>query len=237
MLSYSLDRQVIMQKKYKKVEMSGTVLILLEINIQCTSSRSITATYILDAQKLVEDPKMLEAKNISTSCKKQDACQKTDNQPPSPKASNLTNKDSGIHGMPPDPNPDFEFFDSFFTRAELSSINDFVAQGGLGPDPASDYFIERTKAIRYVLTLPRPADSRLIDRPNFALLTENYFYQNEGYNDHSGGYKREFHLIPEHIITGPMRRALEKYIEYNQMPEKTVLFVILQTSVLRDGNL
>ena len=49
--------------------------------------------------------------------------------------------------------PLFNFFKNSLSPTERKEISDFVKTNGLGPDPISEHFLERTKNIRYVKVL------------------------------------------------------------------------------------
>ncbi|CAL4187023.1 unnamed protein product, partial [Meganyctiphanes norvegica] len=53
------------------------------------------------------------------------------------------------------PQPLFQFFENSLSPTERKGISDFVQDIGLGPDPSSEHFLERTKNIRYIKVLEK----------------------------------------------------------------------------------
>jgi len=116
-----------------------------------------------------------------------------------------------------DVRPKFEFF----PRVLSSDTREKIMNGlTLGPDPTSEHFTERSKAIRFVTVINGKVQS----------FAQDYFKQDSAYNDFSGGYRRRYALIPEDICESALKDILLNFTSYYQIPEKTVLLVQIQTS-------
>lgn len=111
--------------------------------------------------------------------------------------------------------PPFEFYQNVISRESLETVNTYIHGHKNTWDPSSTYFAYRNKMIRFVLFV----------RGDIFTLEQNYFVQPAGYNDFSGGTKREFQLIPSKIIYAHLRPIVLQYCNYYQVPDKTVLLL------------
>jgi len=93
-------------------------------------------------------------------------------------------------------------------------------------DPTSSFFAERFKAIRYVTVKGDKVET----------FEQDYFIQHAGYNDFSGGFKRHFNLIPEELFQSVLADVVLKFSRYYCIPDGTILFVQIQTSLLEENS-
>ncbi len=63
-------------------------------------------------------------------------------------------------------------------------------------------------------------------------LDQNYFIQNSGYNDFSGGYKRFYKLIPEDILESEAKSVILQFKRYYNIPDGTIMLVQIQSSII-----
>jgi len=118
--------------------------------------------------------------------------------------------------------PSFEQFEGFIEEEHRAKLVLDVKDVVLDQDPSSKYFAERCKMIRFATVIGG----------KLQLFSQNYFVQDAAFNDFSGGYKRYYTLIPDHIMTGAMSNMVMKFVEYYDVPEKTVLLIQIQTTYL-----
>jgi hypothetical protein len=118
------------------------------------------------------------------------------------------------------PSTSFDFVKGFLSKEACCKV---VSNTELGLDPSSMHFAERRKAIRFLTVI----DGRI------QTYTQDYFVQNEGYNEFSGGYKRQYELIPQDVIAGSLASAIFAFTRRFNIPEKTVLLAQIQTTVFR----
>lgn len=96
-----------------------------------------------------------------------------------------------------------------------------LACGELGEDPSSKYFCKRTKSIGYVV--------HLHDR--WFQLTLDWFIQPSQYNDFSGGFKRQYKLLPTAFIEcEATQKMLNHFKAAHKIPSGELVFCQVQTS-------
>jgi len=115
--------------------------------------------------------------------------------------------------------PPFEFIKTLLPDAQRRQVLKGLE---LSHDPSSEFFTERSKAIRYVE----------VDEGRLRTFPQNYFIQNSEYNDFSGGVKRYFKLLPDELFRGALADVILKFTHYYDIPENTTLLVQMQTSTL-----
>ena len=106
---------------------------------------------------------------------------------------------------------------------DRAGLVEFAATG-LGPDPSSQSFTSRKKALAFVLRL----ESKLY------LLDRDHFNQPVEVNDFSGGYARRFQKIPEAIIHRFLSKTIQEFCDYNAIPDREVVMLQLQESEIDD---
>ena len=121
------------------------------------------------------------------------------------------------------PIKDISFMPNAISLDDANDILKFIDGGGLGKDPTSDYFIRREKCIRYVMTY---GDS-------FFSLVADYLIQPYTYNQFSGGYKRNYTLCPDSLVQTSMGNTIKMFIKHNNLPNKTIIKVHLQSSYIK----
>lgn len=126
--------------------------------------------------------------------------------------------------MPGIINQDFQFFPNVLSHHDCQELSQYVLDGGLGPDSSSKFFVEREKSIRFLKVVENGIE----------LLNKNYFTQPAKYNDFSGGLKRYFTLIPNHIIKGPMHDLIMHFVDYFSVAVGTTFIIHIQSSILRN---
>ena len=93
----------------------------------------------------------------------------------------------------------------------------------LGPDESSKYFIKREKSIAFVYTIGN----------KLFRLDQDYFIQNSDYNDFSGGYRRQYELIPKNVImTEPVSNSILEFKRHFHIPDLTTMLVQIQSSII-----
>jgi len=127
--------------------------------------------------------------------------------------------DAGDTEQGADENPKFEFMKGALSQEELRGIQAF-AEEHLGPDKSSAHFMRRRKAIAFVFVL----NGRVYS------LQQNYFVQHEGYNDFSGGYRREFAKIDDKFLQNELRPVVLRFVDYNKIADKEIMLIQVQTS-------
>jgi len=115
--------------------------------------------------------------------------------------------------------PKFEFVPGALSQEEIQGIQSF-ADEHLGPDESSVHFMRRKKAIAFVFLLHGRVYS----------MEQNYFVQNEGYNDFSGGLRRPFAKISDQILQKELHAVVLRFAEYNNIPDKAIMLIQIQTS-------
>lgn len=103
------------------------------------------------------------------------------------------------------------------------SRSEALSRVHLGPDPSSQHFAERLKAIRFLTVIDGLVQC----------FSQDYFVQNADYNDFSGGYKRKYPLIPDEVLTGSLADVVFSFTTRYQIPEKTILLAQIQTTIFR----
>lgn len=114
--------------------------------------------------------------------------------------------------------PKFAFTKGMITKDGLKQVMDYIVNAGLSEDPCSEFFLKRTKHIRFLTTRSS----------SFDFLERDYFIQNEDYNDFAGGYQRHFGLIPEEMINGPLCAVIRFWLQEYAIPEGTTILVQIQ---------
>jgi len=101
--------------------------------------------------------------------------------------------------------------------------------GKLGDDPSSNYFVKRTKKIAYV--------AKIQGEWHQIAKHANYFIQNAAYNDLSGGYKREYEVLPpEYIKHSAVIKALDAFQSKFNIPDGSLILTQVQTSHINTMN-
>lgn len=113
-----------------------------------------------------------------------------------------------------------------FQQADISknsfeALKEF-ASNNLGDDNSSKHFIPRKKAIAFVY----------VTNDEVFRLDQNYFIQNSGYNDFSGGFKRFYKLIPEDILKSEAKSVILQFKRYYNIPDGTIMLVQIQSSII-----
>uniref|UniRef100_A0A0G4I9E1 Uncharacterized protein n=1 Tax=Chromera velia CCMP2878 TaxID=1169474 RepID=A0A0G4I9E1_9ALVE len=127
-------------------------------------------------------------------------------------------------GSPPS-RPLFEIIRNSVSTKDLRALQKYIDDGGLGDDPSSDHFIRRTKSIAFVINMGE----------NLYSLEQNFFIQSEEYNDFSGGYKRTYRKITDDTIQGPLLMTIKQFIDYYNLPQKSVVLAQIQSSIVEAG--
>eukprot|EP00976_Prorocentrum_cordatum_P095652 1190260-Prorocentrum_minimum.AAC.1 len=104
----------------------------------------------------------------------------------------------------------FCFIDNFLPERTRLKLLEEVS---LGRDPSSTHFAERFKAIRFVK----------VEGGRIQCLDQDYFVQNADYNDFSGGFKRYYDLIPEHVFSDHLRDAVLGFMRLYDLPDGVIL--------------
>ncbi|CAL4112146.1 unnamed protein product [Meganyctiphanes norvegica] len=188
--------------------------------LQCSGVSSDES--ILDSQRLdiiqPEESSSIFEKNTQTSSiqyfKTDNSCHKN---------KTLVGIDSDEKCKIETPRPLFQFFKGILSPTESKELCEFVWNTGLGADPTSKNFLERNKNIRFIKVLEK----------GFETNDQSWYMQSEQYNDYSGGFKRYYDLIPEHLVMGPMYNVIASYIDYLKIPTNTIFMIQLQSSIIR----
>lgn len=99
--------------------------------------------------------------------------------------------------------------------------------GQLTYDPACEKHVARSKRIAFVQFY----------KGEIVRSEQDFFIQNEGYNDFSGGYKRFFDLIPMDIIKSQtFQKVLHTFIREHQLPEDEWLLCQIQNNHVTEEN-
>jgi len=109
---------------------------------------------------------------------------------------------------------------------DVAKVAEFVDNGGLGPDPVSVNFLEREKNIRFIMTLGK----------SYVLLEQDYFIQPSDFNGANGGFRRYFKLVPEELLRGPLNGVIMHFLDHHNFPDKCVILVQLQSTILHGGD-
>mmetsp|Transcript_27736 Transcript_27736/g.34292 ORF Transcript_27736/g.34292 Transcript_27736/m.34292 type:complete len:320 (-) Transcript_27736:29-988(-) len=110
--------------------------------------------------------------------------------------------------------------EAFIGSESLGELKTF-ARTGLGDDSSSEHFLKREKAIAFVKVV----------KDQVFRLDQNYFIQNSGYNDFSGGYRRFYELIPNDIIEKHVKGIILQFQREYDIPDETVMLIQIQSSI------
>jgi len=121
--------------------------------------------------------------------------------------------------------PLFEFTDAILGD-KLAEIREY-ALTKLGCDNSSAHFIHRTKNIAFVV----------ISNNNVFSLEQNFFVQHDGYNDFSGGIKREYTKIQDSDLQYLFKSSILAFKEYYNLPDNAMILLQVQTSSMAPEDL
>ena len=132
---------------------------------------------------------------------------------------------SSPNGISDERNADASIEQKLLSDKERISLLSYESE--LGVDPSSQYFTKRTKSIAFMLKL----------QGQWLSLTHDYFNQNAGYNDFSGGYKRFYDTLPASFVREPATiKLLESFQERYCIPEGELVLLQMQTSWVFQGD-
>mmetsp|Transcript_34291 Transcript_34291/g.67418 ORF Transcript_34291/g.67418 Transcript_34291/m.67418 type:complete len:290 (-) Transcript_34291:194-1063(-) len=119
--------------------------------------------------------------------------------------------------------PRFEFVPDCIDSAALEKLRAFEkSECGPGIDPSSTHFMKRSKAIAFVLPLNGTVYS----------LEQDFFMQQQGYNDLSGGCKRQYKKIQDSTLQECFAGLIHQFVDYYDLPKSSLILVQIQTSMM-----
>ena len=111
------------------------------------------------------------------------------------------------------------------SNEHLDNFVELMNHTGLGPDPSSDFFINRKKSIAYVVNFGQ----------KWVKLDYDCINQPSDYNDLSGGFSRKYKVISKEMLQHDfMLQVLNHYKRVHKVEEGKVILIQLHTSVLHD---